>query len=52
MSVFMRVWPVLKSLPAIGTPSRFASSTIASTSVVRFGAPFANGTPLTIAAYA
>jgi hypothetical protein len=42
----------LKSLPEIGTPSRFASSWIAGKSTVRFGAPFANGTPSMIAAHA
>ena len=43
--VFIRVWPVLKSFPVIGTPLRSASSSMHFRSVDRFGAPFANGTP-------
>jgi len=45
MTVFRSVCPVLKSLPPIGTPLSCASFTIAGDSTVRFGAPFANGTP-------
>ena len=41
MIVFISVWPVLKSLPAIGTPRAFAISVSAGTSTVRFGAPLA-----------
>ena len=48
--VLISVCPVLKSLPPMGTPSRDASSVSAGTSTVRFGAPFAKGTPLLIAA--
>ena len=51
-SVFMNVWPVLKSLPQIGICRSRASSSSAGVSVVRFGAPFAYGTPLFSAAYA
>jgi hypothetical protein len=50
--VFIIVWPDLKSLPEIATPSRFASSWIAGKSTVRLGAPFANGTPSMMAAHA
>ena len=45
MMVFMNVWPVLKSLPQMGTCVSRASSRNAGTSVVRFGAPLACGTP-------
>ncbi len=48
--VFISVWPVLKSLPPMGTPSRWASSSMQGRSVVRLGAPLANGTPLSRAA--
>ena len=41
ITVFIRVWPVLKSLPAIGVLVASASSTIAGTSTLRFGAPLA-----------
>ncbi len=44
--VFISVWPVLKSLPEIGTPSWWESSTMAGMSTVRLGAPLANGTPI------
>ncbi len=50
ISVFMKVWPVLKSLPQIGNLRSRASSSSAGVSVVRFGAPLANGTPLFSAA--
>ncbi len=43
--VFISVWPVLKSLPPIGTLFFFASSISAGVSTVRLGAPFAYGTP-------
>jgi hypothetical protein len=43
--VLISVWPVLKSLPQIGTPLSFASSMSAGCRTVRFGAPLANGTP-------
>ena len=49
--VFMRVWPVLKSLPAMGTPWRAANSIMHGRSTLRFGAPLANGTSLIRAAY-
>ena len=40
--VFISVWPVLKSLPVIGTPFFLrASSSSAGVSTVRFGAPLA-----------
>ena len=45
MTVLMSVWPVLKSLPVIGTWCLCARSIIAGTSTDRFGAPFAYGTP-------
>ena len=51
-TVFINVWPVLKSLPQMGAAFCFESSIIAGTSTVRFGAPLANGTPSFIAAYA
>jgi hypothetical protein len=44
-TVLSSVWPVLKSLPQIGTPLSFASFSSAGMSTVRLGAPFANGTP-------
>ena len=50
--VFISVWPVLKSLPQIGMRQISASSTNAGISTVKFGAPFANGTPDFRAAYA
>ena len=50
--VFIKVCPVLKSFPAIGTFSSNASCSNAGISIVRLGAPFANGTPDFIAAYA
>ena len=40
-SVFMNVWPVLKSLPAMGTLRSRAISISAGVSVVRCGAPLA-----------
>ena len=43
--VLSSVWPVLKSLPQIGSPRSFASLTSAGMSTVRFGAPLASGTP-------
>src|ERR1043166_6557898 len=43
--VFMNVWPVLKSLPELGTCRSRASSVRAGVSVVRCGAPLAYGTP-------
>ena len=51
-TVFMSVCPVLKSLPAIGTPFARASCWMAGMSTVRFGAPFANGIPSCSAAHA
>ena len=45
MMVFIQVWPVLKSLPEIGTPRSLASCTSAGISTERFGAPLQNGTP-------
>ena len=50
--VFISVWPVLKSLPAIGRPCLRASSMSAGVSTDRFGAPFAYGTPILRHAYA
>jgi hypothetical protein len=44
-TVFIKVWPVLKSLPQMGTSRSRASSSIAGMSTVRFGAPLAKGTP-------
>ena len=41
----MSVWPVLKSLPAIGTPCASANWTMHGRSTLRLGAPLANGTP-------
>jgi hypothetical protein len=51
-TVFMRVWPVLKSLPEIGTLFFTDSSRRTGVSTARFGDPLANGTPSRIAAYA
>ena len=45
ITVFTRVWPVLKSFPHMGTPLSRASFSKAVTSTVRLGAPFMNGTP-------
>jgi hypothetical protein len=50
--VFISVWPVLKSLPVIGTLLAAASSSMHGMSMARFGAPLPNGTPELIAAYA
>ena len=44
VSVFMNVWPVLKSLPQTGTLRCFASSSRAGISALKFGAPLAYGT--------
>ena len=44
-TVFINVWPVLKSLPQIGASFLRDSSSITGISTVRFGAPLANGTP-------
>ena len=44
-TVLSSVWPVLKSLPQIGTPWSVASLRSAGMSTVRFGAPLANGMP-------
>ncbi len=52
MTVLSQVCPVLKSLPEIGTPFSFASSTSAGMSTQRFGAPLQNGTPSMSAAHA
>ena len=43
--LFTSVWPVLKSLPAMGTRCRSASSHMAGMSTVVFGAPMMKGTP-------
>ena len=48
----MSVWPLLKSLPAMGRPLARESSWSAGMSRVRFGAPFAKGTPSLSAAQA
>ena len=48
--VFIKVWPVLKSFPAIATLCLKASSTIAGVSTVRLGEPLAKGTPIFIPA--
>ena len=45
ITVLMSVWPVLKSLPEIGTLCSVAYSCRAGMSTVRLGAPLANGTP-------
>jgi len=50
MTVLMRVWPVLKSLPLMGTRFSMASSRSTGMSTVRLGAPLANGTPSRMAA--
>ena len=50
MIVFIHVWPVLKSLPEIGTPRSVASCTRAGRSTERFGAPLQKATPSMIAA--
>src|SRR5437899_2885405 len=47
--VFRSVWPVLKSLPQMGTLCSRASSWSAGISTVRLGAPLAKGTPLVMA---
>jgi hypothetical protein len=51
-TVFIIVWPVLKSLPPIGTLFFFASSMSAGVSTVKLGAPLAKGTLSFSAAYA
>ena len=51
-TVLIMVWPVLKSLPPIGTPLLVASCSMAGKSQVRLGAPLANGTPSISAAQA
>src|SRR3954466_9578157 len=50
--VFMSVWPVLKSLPPMGTPFFLASSHAHATSTDRLGAPLAYGMPALRQAYA
>ena len=45
MSVFIHVWPVLKSLPPMGTWRWAASSSMQGRSTERLGAPLAKGTP-------
>ena len=45
MTVFIRVWPVLKSLPAIGRLGLRRQLASAGMSAVRLGAPFAYGMP-------
>ena len=52
MTVLISVCPVFMSLPATGAWVWLASSSIAGTSAVRFGAAFANGIPSFSAAYA
>ena len=52
ITVFMSVWPVLKSLPVSGTLLAAASSSMQGMSMARLGAPLPNGTPELIAAYA
>src|ERR1700757_1875019 len=44
-TVFMKVWPVLKSLPQMGAPVCLESSTMHGRSTVRLGAPLAKGIP-------
>jgi hypothetical protein len=41
--VFISVWPVLKSLPQMGTLLSSANCMIAGMSTVKFGAPLAKG---------
>ena len=41
ISVFMKVWPVLKSLPQMGRLRSRANSSSTGVSVVRLGAPLA-----------
>jgi hypothetical protein len=50
--VLMSVWPVFRSLPAIGVRVGRQSETSAGTSALRFGAAFAYGMPSRMAAYA
>ena len=51
MTVFIHVWPVLKSLPEIGTPLLVGELHAApAMSTARFGAPLQYGTPSMIAA--
>ena len=50
MIVFISVWPVFRSLPAIGDFVLRASSISAGTSALRLGAPLAYGMPSLIAA--
>ena len=48
--VFIRVCPVLKSLPVMAAWHRSDNSPMAGISMVRLGAPFMKGTPLLRAA--
>ena len=52
ITVFTNVWPVLKSLPAMGTLFFLASSCSAGMSLLRLGDPLREGTPSFRAAYA
>src|SRR3954462_1693914 len=52
ITVFIHVWPVLKSLPDIGTPRSMASCIRASVSTARLGAPLQYGTPSMMHAHA
>ena len=49
-TVLISVWPVLKSLPLIGTLCSVANWRSTGVSTARFGAPLANGTPSSSAA--
>ena len=50
ITVFTSVWPVLKSLPQMGTRSSLDMRSRAGMSTVRLGAPLMNGTPSSSAA--
>src|SRR5262249_11877922 len=50
--VFKSVWPVLKSLPQIGTLWRRAAASGPGLAAVRWGARLASGPPLVVAAQA
>src|ERR1700758_5224947 len=52
ITVFNHVWPVLKSLPEIGTLRSLASCCSAGVSTARLGAPLQYGTPSIMHAHA
>ena len=51
-TVFIKVWPLLKSLPEMGTFIFLENSHMAGVSTHRLGAPIINGAPSAMAAYA